>query len=76
MSPSALRYRPRKKAPIRNRPLLFLGIALDSEVNVQPGDPVVPNRQSGNFVRPRFSSIRDSLVNLFLFAILINLRND
>jgi hypothetical protein len=42
VSPSALRYRPRKNAPIRNRSLLFLGISPDSEVNVQPGPPAVP----------------------------------
>ena len=37
---------------------------------------LLPNRRSGNLVRPRFFRIRDALVNIFLIAILINLRND
>ena len=36
----------------------------------------LPNRRRGNFVRPRFFLIRDALVEPFLFAILISLRND
>ena len=34
------------------------------------------NRCRDNFVRQRFFRIRDALVDLFLFAILISLRND
>jgi hypothetical protein len=37
---------------------------------------LLPNRQRGNFVRPRFFRIRDAVVDLFLFAVLISLRND